>query len=155
MTGEVLTKIETKAAAAPALAVAAASVPAKLAPREPVLGGFTHKVRWPGSDHAIYITLNDILEGGKRLPFEVFINSKALDHYAWTVALTRLMSAIFRRGGDVAFVAEELKAVFDPRGGGWSEGIYLPSVPALIGLTLEKHFRSIGYLPPASGQEGA
>ena len=112
-----------------------------------MLEGFTYKVRWPLTDHAIYITLNDTRKTGQRLPYEVFINSKAMDHYAWTVALTRLISAIFRRGGDVAFVAEELKAVFDPRGGSWIGGAYMPSVPALIGLTFEEHFRRIGYLP--------
>src|SRR3546814_11856137 len=74
------------------------------------------KLRWPDSDHAIYITLNDIEQDGRRRPFEIFINSKNMEHYAWTVALTRMISAVFRRGGDVTFVVEELKAVFDPRG---------------------------------------
>jgi ribonucleoside-diphosphate reductase alpha chain len=151
VTGEVLKKLEPQPAALPAPLPAAEIMPA-LAPRDPVLGGYTYKTRWPGSDHAIYITVNDIVDGGKRLPYEVFINSKALEHYAWTVALTRLISAIFRRGGDVAFVTEELKAVFDPRGGGWSKGLYLPSVPALIGVTIEEHFRNIGYLPPLEGK---
>ncbi len=82
------------------------------------LPGKTYKVRWPESDHALYITLNDIIDDqGRRRPFEIFINSKNTEHYAWTVALTRMISAVFRRGGDVSFVVEELKAVFDPRGG--------------------------------------
>ena len=84
--------------------------------RDQSLPGFTYKLKWPDSDHAIYVTLNDIIQEGRRRPFEIFINSKNLEHYAWTVALTRMISAVFRRGGDVSFVVEELKAVFDP---GW------------------------------------
>ena len=79
------------------------------------LTGQTYKVKWPDSEHAIYITVNDILHQGQHRPFEVFINSKNMEHFAWTVALTRMISAVFRRGGDVSFVVEELKAVFDPR----------------------------------------
>ena len=89
--------------------------------RPEALPGQTYKMRWPDSDHAIYITLNDIIQDGRRRPFEIFINSKNMEHYAWTVALTRMIRAVFRRGGDVSFVVEELKAVFDPRGGrGWT-----------------------------------
>ena len=88
------------------------------------LPGKTYKIKWPGSDHAIYITINDVMQDGRRRPFEIFINSKNMEHYAWTVALTRMISAVFRRGGDVSFVVEELKAVFDPRGGQWMEGRY-------------------------------
>ena len=89
--------------------------------RPEALPGQTYKLRWPESEHALYITLNDIVQDGRRRPFEVFINSKNMEHYAWTVALTRMISAVFRRGGDVAFVVEEMKAVFDPRGGHWME----------------------------------
>jgi ribonucleoside-diphosphate reductase alpha chain len=85
------------------------------------LEGHTYKLKWPDSDHAIYITINDIVIGGHRRPFEIFINSKNMEHFAWTVALTRMISAVFRRGGDVSFVVEELKAVFDPRGGAWMQ----------------------------------
>ncbi len=90
---------------------------AKPLDRDAVLSGYTYKLKWPGSDHAIYVTINDIERDGRLRPFEIFINTKNLEHYAWTVALTRMISAVFRRGGDVAFVAEELKAVFDPEGG--------------------------------------
>lgn len=90
--------------------------------RDTVLAGFTYKLKWPESDHAIYVTINDIERDGRRRPFEIFINTRNLEHYAWTVALTRMISAVFRRGGDVAFVAEELKAVFDPQGGAGSAG---------------------------------
>lgn len=83
-------------------------------------------MKWPGSEHALYITINDIIIAGHRRPFEVFINSKNMEHFAWTVALTRMISAVFRRGGDVSFVVEELKAVFDPRGGAWMDGRYIP-----------------------------
>jgi ribonucleoside-diphosphate reductase alpha chain len=133
--------------------------------REPVLAGFTYKIRWPSSDHAIYVTINDIEMSGptggaaRRRPFEIFINSKNLEHYAWTVALTRMISAIFRRGGDVTFVVEELKAVFDPQGGQWMAGRYVPSLLAAIGEVIETHMRRTGFLSdPDRGQsleEGA
>ena len=111
------------------------------------LPGRTYKIRWPESDHALYITINDILQDGRVRPFEIFINSKNMEHYAWTVGLTRMISAIFRRGGDVSFVVEELKAVFDPRGGAWMEGRYVPSLLAAIGDVIEKHLIDIGFLP--------
>jgi ribonucleoside-diphosphate reductase alpha chain len=111
------------------------------------LNGSTYKVRWPESDHAIYITMSDILDdSGRTRPFEIFINSKNMENYAWTVALTRMISAVFRRGGDVSFVVEELKAVFDPRGGHWVGGRYVPSLLAAIGEVIEKHMISIGFL---------
>ncbi|HYM18807.1 MAG TPA: adenosylcobalamin-dependent ribonucleoside-diphosphate reductase [Micropepsaceae bacterium] len=110
------------------------------------LEGKTYKVRWPDLDHAFYITINDIEEGGRKRPFEIFINSKNMEHYAWTVALTRMISAVFRRGGDVSFVVEELKAVFDPRGGQWMGGRYVPSLLAAIGEVIEQHLVSIGFM---------
>ena len=110
------------------------------------LEGATYKLKWPDSEHAIYITVNDLIIAGHRRPFEVFINSKNMEHFAWTVALTRMISAVFRRGGDVSFVVEELKAVFDPRGGAWMQGKYVPSILAAIGGVIEKHMISIGFL---------
>ena len=110
------------------------------------LEGATYKLKWPDSNHAIYLTVNDIVLGGHRRPFEVFINSKNMEHFAWTVALTRMISAVFRRGGDVSFVVEELKAVFDPRGGAWMNGKYIPSILAAIGGVLEQHMITIGFL---------
>ena len=110
------------------------------------LEGATYKLRWPDSEHAIYLTVNDITVGGRRRPFEVFINSKNMEHFAWTVALTRMISAVFRRGGDVSFVVEELKAVFDPRGGAWMGGKYIPSILAAIGGVLERHMIAIGFI---------
>ncbi len=122
--------------------------------RPEALPGQTYKVRWPESDHAIYITLNDIVQDGRRRPFEIFINSKNMEHYAWTVGLTRMISAVFRRGGDVSFVVEELKAVFDPRGGSWVDGKYVPSLLAAIGDVIERHMIAIGFLPdPRKEQE--
>jgi len=118
------------------------------------LPGRTYKIKWPGSDHAIYITINDVMQDGRRRPFEIFINSKNMEHYAWTVALTRMISAVFRRGGDVSFVVEEMKAVFDPRGGAWMEGKYVPSLLAAIGDVIERHMIAIGFLP-ARGQRAA
>ena len=115
--------------------------------RPEALPGQTYKIRWPDSEHALYITLNDIVQDGRRRPFEVFINSKNMEHYAWTVALTRMISAVFRRGGDVSFVVEEMKAVFDPRGGAWIEGRYVPSLLAAIGDVIERHMIEIGFLP--------
>ncbi len=110
------------------------------------LDGATYKLKWPDSEHAIYITINDLVIAGHRRPFEVFINSKNMEHFAWTVALTRMISAVFRRGGDVSFVVEELKAVFDPRGGAWMQGKYVPSILAAIGGVIEKHMIAIGFL---------
>jgi len=115
--------------------------------RPEALPGSTYKIRWPESDHAIYVTINDIIQDGRRRPFEIFINSKNMEHYAWTVGLTRMISAVFRRGGDVSFVAEELKAVFDPRGGSWMDGRYVPSLLAAIGNVIERHMIMIGFLP--------
>ena len=119
--------------------------------RPEALPGQTYKVRWPDSEHALYITLNDIIQDGRRRPFEIFINSKNMEHYAWTVALTRMISAVFRRGGDVSFVVEEMKAVFDPRGGAWVEGKYVPSLLAEIGEVIERHMIEIGFLPARPG----
>ena len=119
---------------------------AKPLEREPVLSGKTYKLKWPGSDHAIYVTINDIKRDGRRCPFEIFINTRNLEHYAWTVALTRMISAVFRRGGDVTFVAEELKAVFDPQGGHWISGRYVPSLLAAIGEVIESHMIRTGFL---------
>ena len=116
--------------------------------RPEALHGSTYKIRWPEHDHAIYITINDIVRDGRRQPFEIFINSKNTEHYAWTVALTRMISAVFRRGGDVSFIVDELKAVFDPRGGQWVGGHYVPSILAAIGGVIEQHLVSIGALVP-------
>ncbi|MEL6565966.1 MAG: adenosylcobalamin-dependent ribonucleoside-diphosphate reductase [Pseudomonadota bacterium] len=114
--------------------------------RPNALEGNTYKVKWPDSEHALYITINDLVIGGHRRPFEVFINSKNMEHFAWTVALTRMISAVFRRGGDVSFVVEELKAVFDPRGGAWMQGKYIPSILAAIGGVIEQHMVAIGFI---------
>jgi ribonucleoside-diphosphate reductase alpha chain len=116
------------------------------------LPGRTYKLKWPETEHAIYITINDIVQDGRRRPFEMFINSKSMENYAWTVALTRMISAVFRRGGDVSFVVEELKAVFDPRGGQWIAGHYVPSLLAAIGEVLEQHMIDIGFLPSPKAQ---
>ncbi len=110
------------------------------------LGGATYKLKWPQSDHAYYITINDIESDGRRRPFEIFINSKNLEHYAWTVALTRMISAVFRRGGDVSFVVDELRDVFDPRGGHWINGRYVPSLLAAIGDVVGRHMVAIGFI---------
>ncbi len=114
--------------------------------RPKTLEGATYKLKWPDSEHAIYLTVNDVIINGHRRPFEVFINSKNMEHYAWTLALTRMISAVFRRGGDVSFVVEELKAVFDPRGGAWMEGKYIPSILAAIGGVIERHMIAIGFI---------
>ncbi len=127
--------------------------------RPDVLIGSTYKVKTPVSDHAMYVTINDILlnegtEHEQRRPFEIFINSKNLDHYQWIVALTRIMSAVFRKGGDVTFLVEELKAVFDPRGGYWKAGgKFMPSLIAELGHIVEKHLITIGLLQPNTPDE--
>ena len=150
ITGSVL---EVKPAE-PAPAVAAEAVPppgagtTDLMVRPDNVIGATYKLRWPDSEHAMYVTVNDVELDGVRRPFEVFVNSKNLEHYAWVVALTRMISAVFRRGGEVAFVADELKQVFDPRGGQWSNGRYVPSLVAAIGEVLERHMHETGFLTP-------
>jgi len=120
--------------------------------RPEVLIGSTYKIKTPVSDHAMYVTINDIVlnegtEHEQRRPFEIFINSKNLDHFQWIVALTRIISAVFRKGGDVTFLVEELKAVFDPRGGYWQAGgKFMPSIIAELGYVIEKHLQTIGLL---------
>ncbi len=120
----------------------------ELAQRSEKLSGATYKLRWPDSEHAMYVTINDVEIAGRHTPFEIFVNSKNLEHYAWVVALTRMISAVFRRGGEVAFVAEELKQVFDPRGGQWSNGQYVPSLVAAIGDIIERHMIETGFMTP-------
>ena len=119
------------------------------------LVGRTYKLRWPNSAHALYVTINDIpMDGeadGRSRPFEIFVNSKNMDQFAWMVGLTRMISAIFRRGGDVSFVVEELKAVFDPRGGAWMSGRYVPSILAAIGDVIERHMVATGFLSAPVG----
>jgi hypothetical protein len=121
--------------------------------RPEMLIGSTYKIKTPVTDHAMYVTINDILlnedtDHERRQPFEIFINSKNLDHFQWIVALTRIISAVFRKGGDVTFMVDELKAVFDPRGGYWQPGgKFMPSIIAELGYVIERHLQSIGLLP--------
>ena len=127
--------------------------------RPDVLIGSTYKIKTPVSDHAMYVTINDIIlnEGTRheqRRPFEIFINSKNLDHFQWIVALTRILSAVFRKGGDVTFLVDEMKAVFDPRGGYWqSGGKFMPSIIAELGYVVEKHLQTIGLLKKPEMEE--
>jgi hypothetical protein len=120
--------------------------------RPEVLIGSTYKIKSPLFEHALYVTINDIVlnqgtEHESRRPFEIFINSKNMDHFQWIVALTRIMSAVFRKGGDVTFLVEEMKAVFDPRGGYFKGGgIYMPSIVAEIGAVVEEHLKMIGMI---------
>ena len=146
VTGSVLSVAETEEATPEADLGAEVIYIAKPLDRPEALDGRTYKIKWPESEHAIYITVNDTLQNGVRRPFEVFINSKNMEHYAWTLALTRMISAVFRRGGDVRFVAEELKAVFDPRGGAWMEGRYVPSILAAIGGVIERHLAETSFV---------
>jgi hypothetical protein len=124
--------------------------------RPEILVGSTYKVKTPLSEHALYITINDIIlnqdtEHEQRQPFEIFINSKNMDHFQWVVALTRVISAVFRKGGDATFLVEELKAVFDPKGGYFKRGgRFMPSLVAEIGEAIEHHMKSIGLLPQDS-----
>jgi ribonucleoside-diphosphate reductase alpha chain len=145
VTGSVLSVSEAESAPKPAPAGDVVYL-ADPFDRPETLDGQTYKLKWPGSEHAIYVTINDTVIAGHRRPFEIFINSKNMEHYAWTVALTRMISAVFRRGGDVSFVVEELKAVFDPRGGAWVQGQYIPSILAAIGGVIEQHLVRIGFI---------
>ncbi len=120
--------------------------------RPEMLLGSTYKIKTPLTEHALYVTINDIVlnpgtEHEKRRPFEVFINSKSMDHFQWIVALTRIISAVFRKGGDVTFLVEELHSVFDPRGGYFKKGKYTPSLVAEIGDVIERHLITIGLIP--------
>jgi ribonucleoside-diphosphate reductase alpha chain len=146
VTGSVLSVSESSEAAPEADQGADVIYMAEPLDRPQTLEGNTYKLKWPDSEHAIYVTVNDVIINDHRRPFEVFINSKNMEHFAWTVALTRMISAVFRRGGDVSFVVEELKAVFDPRGGAWVQGKYIPSILAAIGGVLEQHMIAIGFL---------
>jgi len=125
---------------------------APLLERDDVLEGSTYKIKTPHSEHALYITMNDVVINAgtpneHRRPFEIFINSKNMEHFMWIVALTRVISAIFRKGGDVTFLVEELKAVFDPLGGYYKKGgKYMPSMVAEIGETIQAHLVSIGMM---------
>lgn len=125
---------------------------APLLERDDILEGNTYKIKTPNSDHAMYITINDVVinhgtPDEHRRPFEVFINSKNMEHFMWIVALTRITSAIFRKGGDITFLVEELKAVFDPRGGYYKKGgRYMPSIVAEIGEVIQQHLISIGMM---------
>lgn len=131
--------------------------------RPDVLIGNTYKIKSPLVEHAFYVTINDIVlnagtEHELRRPFEIFINSKSMEHFQWIVALTRIMSAVFRKGGDVTFLVEEMKAVFDPRGGYYKAGgVYMPSLVAELGGIIEDHLKSIGLLhaPPLSAEQRA
>jgi hypothetical protein len=120
--------------------------------RPEMLIGSTYKIKTPQSEHAMYVTINDIIlnEGTEhevRKPYEVFINSKNMEHYQWVVAMTRVMSAVFRKGGNVTFLIDELKGVFDPKGGYFKKGgLFMPSIVAELGYTIEKHMRLIGMI---------
>ncbi len=118
------------------------------------LRGTTYKIKTPVSEHAMYVTINDMVlnegtEFASRQPFEIFINSKNLEHYQWIVALTRVISAVFRKGGDVAFLAEEMQAVFDPKGGYWQKGKFMPSLVAELGSVLHRHMQDLGMIQPS------
>ncbi len=120
--------------------------------RPEVLLGSTYKIKTPQSEHALYITINDMIlnagsEHEERRPYEVFINSKNMEHFQWVLALTRVISAVFRKGGDVCFLVEELKAVFDPKGGYFKKGgVFMPSLVAEIGCAIESHMKHIGMI---------
>lgn len=110
-------------------------------PRQKALSGQTYKLKWEDSN--VYVTINNFEENGVTIPFEIFINTQDMSHFQWATALTRMMSSVFRRGGDISFVIQDLKSIMDPNGGAWVEGRYLPSFIALLGQTLEEHIRAI------------
>lgn len=122
--------------------------------RPEVLLGSTYKIKTPQSEHALYITINDIILNQhtaheERRPYEIFINSKNMEHFQWVLALTRLISAVFRKGGDATFLVEEMKAVFDPHGGYFKKGgVFMPSLVAEIGHAIESHMKHIGMIKP-------
>ncbi|MEO8746307.1 MAG: NrdJb, partial [Rhodanobacter sp.] len=159
ITGYSVVPPSDKSAAGPAAASVPATPPTaqviqmhESVERPEALVGATFKIKSPLFEHALYVTINDIvLNAGtpneQRRPFEIFINSKNMDHFQWIVALTRVMSAVFRKGGDIAFIPDEMKAVFDPRGGYFKTGgVYMPSIVAEIGAVLEQHMKNIGLI---------
>jgi hypothetical protein len=122
----------------------------QLLQRPESLDGSTYKIKTPLSDHALYVTINDIIINGQRRPFEMFINSKNMENFAWVIALTRVLSAVFRREEDVTFMVDELKSIFDGQGGYFKPGgKRMPSVVAEIGECLEKHMIKIGLVEPS------
>jgi len=119
--------------------------------RPEMLTGSTYKIKTPQSEHALYLTINDIIlnegtEFEQKHPYEIFINSKNMEHFQWVIALTRLASAVFRKGGDICFLVKELKDVFDPKGGHWEKGVFVPSLVAKIGLCIEDHLTKLNMI---------
>ena len=112
--------------------------------RPEILFGSTYKIKPPAMDKALYVTINNYELDGVQHPYEIFFNSKEMEHYQWATALTRVISAVFRKGGDVAFLVDELKEVFDPKGGYWNKGVFVPSLVAEIGYVIEKHLKASG-----------
>ncbi len=157
---------DNAAASAPAKPASAAPKQAEViqmhesVERPETLVGSTFKIKSPLFEHALYVTINDIVlnvgtKHEQRRPFEIFINSKNMDHFQWIVALTRVLSAVFRKGGDITFIVEELKAVFDPRGGYFKAGgVYMPSIVAEIGTVFEQHMKNIGLIRDPEMDEG-
>ena len=121
--------------------------------RNPVLDGSTYKIKPPDSDHAVYVTINHAVMDNKPRLMEIFINSKNMEHFAWVVALTRVISAIFRHEVRPTFLVEELRSVFDPRGGYWAGGKYIPSLVAEIGNCLQQHMERLGIVEPSSSAQ--
>jgi hypothetical protein len=127
--------------------------------RPEILMGATYKIKTPQYEHALYITINDVVlnqgtDYEERHPYEVFINSKNMEHFQWVLALTRVISAVFRKGGDACFLVDELKAVFDPQGGYFKKGgVFMPSLVAEIGYVIEDHLKNIGMIKPAEMDE--
>ncbi|PPD28407.1 MAG: NrdJb [Methylomonas sp.] len=151
---KVLTKENTEAALPPEAEKASLESMNENLARPEVLLGSTYKIKTPQSEHALYITINDIILNQdtaheERRPYEIFINSKNMEHFQWVLALTRLISAVFRKGGDATFLVEEMKAVFDPHGGYFKKGgVFMPSLVAEIGHAIESHMKHIGMIKP-------
>ena len=120
--------------------------------RPEVLEGKTYKIKTPLSEHALYVTINDLVfnvdtDVERRRPYEIFINSKNMEHFQWIVAVTRLISAVFRNGGNTLFIVEEMEAIFDPRGGYFRKGgKFTPSLVAEIGSVIKMHMEKIGMI---------
>ena len=157
-------QVQANADAQPALTEVAPSQPQRVEMNETIerpdfLLGSTYKVKTPVDQHALYITINDIIlnqdtDHEERRPYEVFINSKSMEHFQWVIALTRVISAVFRKGGDITFLIEELSSVYDPNGGYYKKGgVFMPSLVAEIGAVIEKHMTSIGMIAPEEMSE--
>jgi len=116
-------------------------------PRPDIVPGNTHKVKWPTTGDNIYITVTNV--DGE--PLELFIKHQDSSIGEWTDALSRMVTGVMRRGGDLRFIVDQLSKVGSTSGGAFVDGVYRPSVVAAIAGVVEKEFKSLGVYERAIG----